>query len=76
MKKLFASLALSFSLCSVALGLTESQKLADFHQLLGLIEAQYGPKLYKQNQLGLDLQALAQKYEDKVKLSQPNGAFY
>lgn len=76
LKKLVAITTLSLSLASVAFGLTETQKLADFHQLVGLIEAQYGPKIYKQEHLGLDLKALTATYEEKIKQTKSNGEFY
>ncbi len=75
-KKLVLTLALSLGTMSTAFGLTEAQKLADFHQLVGLIDAQYGPKLYKQEHLGIDLKVLAANYEEKVKQTKSNGEFY
>lgn len=61
---------------TAALALTEVQKLADFHQLTALIDAQYGPKIYKKENLGIDLAALATQYEEKVKKTQTNAEFY
>lgn len=65
-----------FGALSAAAALTEAQKLADFHQLTSLIDAQYGPKLYKKNNLGIDLAALSAQYEEKIKKTQSNGEFY
>ncbi len=56
--------------------LTEAQKRADFYQLINLIEAQYGPKIYKKNHLGLELSVLAAQYEEKIKKTQTNAEFY
>lgn len=75
-KKLLAISSVILSLSSLSLALTETQKLADFHQLIGLIDAQYGPKQYKQDQLGIDLRTLASQYEEKVKQTKTNGEFY
>lgn len=61
---------------ATALALTEAQKLADFHQLTGLIDAQYGPKLYKKENLNIDLSTLSAQYEEKVKKTQTNAEFY
>lgn len=68
--------ALSLALTSTAFGLTEAQKLADFHQIVGLIEAQYGPKIFKQEHLGIDLKTLSAAYEDKIKQTKSNGEYY
>jgi len=74
--KLILSFLLSTLLISTAFGLNETQKLADFHQLTGLIDAQYAPKIYKKNTLGIDLQVLAAKYEEKIKNTKTNAEFY
>jgi hypothetical protein len=75
-KKLVLTVALSFSAISTAFALTETQKLADFHQLVGLIDAQYGPKLFKKEHLGIDLPLLSAIYEEKIKQTKTNGEFY
>lgn len=75
--KFISSLVLSTLISTTAaLALTEAQKLADFHQLTGLIDAQYGPKLYKKEKLGIDLSTLAAQFEEKVKKTQTNAEFY
>lgn len=61
---------------STSLALTEAQKLADFHQLTSLIDAQYGPKFYKKETLGIDALVLASKYEEKIKNTKNNSEFY
>lgn len=70
------SFVLSTLVLSTCLALTEAQKLADFHQLTGLIDAQYGPKLYKKDIMGIDLAVLANKYEEKIKSTKNNSEFY
>jgi hypothetical protein len=76
LKKIVFVAALCLSATSVSFGLTEAQKLSDFHQLIGLIDAQYGPKIYKQEHLGVDLKILAAAYEEKIKQTTTSGEFY
>ncbi|MEY4617326.1 MAG: hypothetical protein RJB66_2286 [Pseudomonadota bacterium] len=76
LKKLILAAALSLGFASTALGLTETQKLADFHQLTSLIEAQYGPKLYKQEHMGISLESLKKSYEEQITQTKTNGEFY
>lgn len=76
LRKVILIMAMSFSFAAGAATLTEAQKLADFHQLIGLIDAQYGPKMYKKEHLGIDLQDLAATYEEKIKQTKTNGEFY
>lgn len=56
--------------------LTEAQKLSDFNQLVSLIEAQYGPKNYKKEHIGIDLQKQSEIFREKVIQSKSNGEFY
>lgn len=64
------------SLGAKSFALTEAQKLADFNQLVGLINAQYGPKLYKKEKMGIDLAVLAESYREKILQTKTNGEFY
>lgn len=75
-RRLLFCLLFTLSTKCLAAALTEQQKLNDFHQLLSLVEAQYGPKLYKKDQLGLDLPTLTKEYEELIKKTTTNGEFY
>lgn len=83
MKKIIlVALALVFTLSAVnglafkPHQLTLKEKRFDFEQLINQIHNQYGPKLFKKDQLGIDLNELSSKYWEKIKKTENNGDFY
>ncbi|MBI2092079.1 MAG: protease-like activity factor CPAF [Deltaproteobacteria bacterium] len=56
--------------------LADEEKLSDFYQLVNQIKNGYGPKEYKKEKLGLDVDVLADEYVQKIKNAKNNGEFY
>lgn len=56
--------------------LTMDEKLADLSQLIHQIKNGYGPKEYKKEKLGIDVDTLAKKYWREMEKTKNNGEFY
>lgn len=70
---------LVFAVCSLhaqARGLTTEQKLADFHYLVSVINAGYGPLEYKVTNKILSVDALNTRFEKEVASTKTNSEFY
>lgn len=56
--------------------LTADEKLSDFEQLNAQIDANYGPKIYKQQIIHLDFSRLREDYRQRIRNSATNAEFY
>ena len=56
--------------------LTVLEKLEDFHSLTAQLRSGYGPLEYKRDVMGINLSAVEGLYEDKIKATTTNAAYY
>lgn len=79
MQRWLAAVVCALVLCApsaFARPFTTEQKLADFNQLVNVIDAGYGPRDYKANQRGIVLSDLADRYRAEVSATATNDEFY
>jgi hypothetical protein len=73
---LFVFAAISFSLPAWSTDLSAEEKLSDLHQLVARMKSGYGPLEYKKSALGIDIDSLQKKYEQRIVATKSNGEFY
>ncbi len=73
---LFSLILLAFSIHAHARPLTDAEKLADIEQLINMTEASYGPKKYKLENLGIDVNEIKARYQELALNTTSNAEFY
>ncbi len=69
-------LSLVFGLSTASAALSPAQRLADFEQLVTLIERNYGPLHWKEKVVGLNWAAAVDRYRDEILAARDDAAFY
>ncbi len=72
----FIVVLLMLTSIAAARPLTTRQKLSDLNELVSQIQSGYGPLEFKQKTLGLDVDALKEKYAEEIKRTKTNAEFY
>ncbi len=70
-------MALVFGFASAqARELTAAEKLSDLNQMVSRLKSGYGPLHYKQKNMGIDIDAVAATYTQRVQATKSNSEFY